>query len=179
MMQGKGTSKCVEAARRILIKTKCCLERVHQLPHSYDGDRVFELPPYKGKYFKGAFFTRMERRNDCFLWSRMIETQAKIGAKINNNRNSFKIQTVKCLGSLECIRPDCPNLVATRQSNKINWTRDKAGRNERPFVVGRDVPPQSVLCNFCDRPPRCTKACPAEMFFVTPSKDDPDFCHKL
>ena len=176
MLHGKGSSRCVVAARRILKVRNP--ERVEQLPPEYDGDRVFEFPPYTGSYFKGAFFLGMERKNDCFMWSKMIETNAMIGAKLNNNKNAYKISMVKCLGSLECLQKDCQSFLQRGVRNRTNWTRDRAGRNELPFLEGEDVPQESVLCSFCERPPRCVAKCPAEMWFVTPAPSDENYKHK-
>ena len=108
----------------------------------------------------------------------MIETKAMIGPKLNNNKNAYKISFVKCMGSLECVQKGCQKFVNTREHNRTNWTRDKAGRNEVPFLEGQDVPPESVLCSFCERPPRCVGKCPAEMWFITPSPDVADYKHK-
>ena len=153
-------------------------ERLNYLPAEYDGDRVFEFPPYIGTYSKGAFLFGMERKNDCYMWSRMFETNAMIGPKLNNNKNCYKVSFVKCLGSLQCLHKDCQNFVNTGNHNSTNWTRDRAGKNETPFLEGHDVPAASVLCSFCDRPPRCMGKCPAEMWFITPSPDDADYKHK-
>jgi hypothetical protein len=176
IMNGRGTSKCVVIARRILQKRDP--ERVNHLPSEYDGDRIFELPPFVGNYSRGAFFLGMERKLDCFLWGRMIETQASIGPQLNNNKNSYKIGFVKCLGSLQCMHKNCPHFESKAEHNRRNWTRDRAGKNEHPFPVGKDVLAQSVICSFCKRPPRCIAGCPAEMWYITPSADDPHYRHK-
>jgi hypothetical protein len=130
MIHGKGNSRCVTSARKILsIKLP---ERVDQLSEVYDGDCLFELPPFTGAYVKGAFFLGMERKNDCYLWSRMLDTTAKIGPKLNNNDTSYKIQMVKCLGSLQCMHDNCPAFVKTKEPNLRSWMRDRAGRTRLP-----------------------------------------------
>jgi hypothetical protein len=175
MVQGKGNSRCVCAAHKILGQQNP--ERVLRLPEVYDDDHVFEFPPFVGPYSKGAFFVGMERKNDCYLWSKMVETGEKIGPRLNNNENSYKIQNVKCMGSLECQDTKCPHFVKTNERNSRSWTRDRAGRNEVPFPVGREVPPDSVVCAFCERPPKCIASCLTKMFYITPRADDM-YCHK-
>lgn len=166
MLKGKGSSRCVQAAYKIL-REKNPL-RVDHLPEVYDGDCVFELPPFRGQYSKGCFFLGMERRNDCYLWSKMSLTGAQIGPKLNKIAHTYKIQNVKCMGSLQCQHDDCPRFERTQVRNSTEWRRDRAGRNEVPFHAGREVPADSVICGFCERPPRCIGRCPAEMYYITP-----------
>lgn len=120
MLHGKGTSRCVQAARKIL--STQLPERVARLPEVYDGDHVFELPPFTGPYSKGCFFLGMERKNDCYMWSRLTETGANIGPKLNKNNHSYKIQSVKCLGSMQCLHRDCEYFEEQKEHNSAKWT---------------------------------------------------------
>ncbi|KAL3695181.1 hypothetical protein R1sor_008832 [Riccia sorocarpa] len=47
-------------------------QRVLELPQNYDGDKIFELPPVTGHTTskRNGFREGMDRRNDCFLWTR-------------------------------------------------------------------------------------------------------------
>src|SRR5450759_4683091 len=101
-----------------------------------------------------------------------------IGPKLKKNKNSYKVQNVKCMGSFQCRHIDCPHFQSKGVHNLINWTRDRCGRNEVPFLEGRDVPSDSIICSFCKRPPRCIGRCPAVMWYINPTLDNPHYIHK-
>lgn len=44
----------------------------------YNGDLIFELSPLKGDGRKGEGLANMDRANDCYSWSRIINMSAKI-----------------------------------------------------------------------------------------------------
>ncbi|KAL3686560.1 hypothetical protein R1sor_009134 [Riccia sorocarpa] len=53
------------------------------LPDSYDGNVIFELPTSKPEELskKGDALVRMDRGNDCWLWTKCITTSAQIGGE--------------------------------------------------------------------------------------------------
>src|SRR5450759_3169089 len=59
-------------------------------------------------------------------------------------------------GSLTLTRN--PN-TSRRQKDLLPQPRDRCGRNEVPFLDGLDVPADSIICSFCERPPRCIRTC--------------------
>ncbi|KAL3681428.1 hypothetical protein R1sor_024384 [Riccia sorocarpa] len=92
---------------------------VSQLPDSYDGNVIFELPPSTSDELskKGGALVGMDRGNDCWLWTKCITTSAQIGGR----KSLYSVNKIRCVGSLKCENDSCPYLLSEGVANMIDW----------------------------------------------------------
>ncbi|KAL3700276.1 hypothetical protein R1sor_018298 [Riccia sorocarpa] len=140
---------------------QCVLE----LPNSYDGNIIFELPPVGAQdaMRRNGFRAGMDRRNDCFLWTRLITTDAGHG-----KRKMFEISHVSCVGFLKCSNLMCPYMGTNGVPNVSDWPTGIF--REHKYTEGQFVPGDGHKCPHCNSPAMCTKSCSAKMFFLLLSK---------
>ncbi|KAL3688318.1 hypothetical protein R1sor_014627 [Riccia sorocarpa] len=140
-------------------------QRVLELPNSYDGNIIFELPPVGAHdaMRRNGFRVGMDRRNDCFLWTRLITTDACHG-----QRKMFEISHVSCVGFLKCSNHMCPYMGTNGVPNVSDWPTGIF--REHKYTEGQFVPGDGHKCPHCNSPAMCTKSCSAKMFFLLPSK---------
>ncbi|KAL3675270.1 hypothetical protein R1sor_025218 [Riccia sorocarpa] len=115
---------------------------VLELPQRYDGNQIFELPPVSGNVItkRNGFRAGMDRRQDCFLWTRLITTEAGHGWK-----KQFDISHMYCVGSLRCENVNCAYRIEHGDANLSDW---KTGiHRDRKYVVGDFVPPDGHRCH--------------------------------
>ncbi|KAL3680346.1 hypothetical protein R1sor_023302 [Riccia sorocarpa] len=141
-------------------------DEVSQLPDSYDGNLIFELPPSSPEELskKGVALVGMDRGNDCWLWTKCITTSAQIGGR----KSLYSVNKIRCVGSLKCENDSCPYLLSEGVANVIDWP-DKVHR-EKPYDVGEIVPLKSHVCGHCNTPSRCVSSCPAKMYYILPKQ---------
>ncbi|KAL3688754.1 hypothetical protein R1sor_015063 [Riccia sorocarpa] len=140
-------------------------QRVLELPNSYDGNTIFELPLVGAQEAmrQNGFRAGMDRRNDCFLWTRLITTDAGHG-----RQKMFEISHVSCVGSLKCSNLLCPYMGSNGIPNVSDWPTGVF--REHKYTEGQFVPVDGHKCPHCNSPAMCTKSCSAKMFFLLPSK---------
>ncbi|KAL3675193.1 hypothetical protein R1sor_025141 [Riccia sorocarpa] len=140
-------------------------QRVLELPNSYDGNIIFELPPVGAQdaMRRNDFRAGMDRRNDCFLWTRLITTDAGHG-----QRKMFEVSHVSCVGFLKCSNRMCPYMGTNGVPNVSD--RPTGIFREHKYTEGQFVPGDGHKCPHCNSPTMCTKSCSAKMFFLLPSK---------
>ncbi|KAL3687247.1 hypothetical protein R1sor_013556 [Riccia sorocarpa] len=104
---------------------------VSQLPNSYDGNLIFELPPSSPEELskKDGALVGMDRGNDCWLWTKCITTSAQIGGR----KSLYSVNKIRCVGSLKCENDSCPYMLFEGVANVIDWP-DKVHR-EKPYDV--------------------------------------------
>ncbi|KAL3685586.1 hypothetical protein R1sor_003608 [Riccia sorocarpa] len=140
-------------------------QRVLELPQNYDGDKIFELPPVTGHTTskRNGFREGMDRRNDCFLWTRLITSDAGHGRK-----KMFQLSHVSCVGSLRCLNLTCSYREQHGVFNDTDWPTGI--HRDHKYPVGQLVPSDGHKCRHCGFPATCVQACHAKLFFVLPSK---------
>ncbi|KAL3696274.1 hypothetical protein R1sor_010350 [Riccia sorocarpa] len=140
-------------------------QRVLELPQLYDGNLIFELPfvVRNAVNKRNGLRAGMDRRQDCFLWTRLITTEAGHGWK-----KQFDISHMYCVGSLRCDNLNCSYRAEHGEANVSDW---KTGiHRDRKYVVGDFVHTDGHRCPHCGFLAKCVQGCAANIFFVLPSK---------
>jgi hypothetical protein len=88
-----GSSELAKFVRSFTFK----FEQVQSLPHTYNGDFVFEFPPVDASRERGFGLRDMDRSNDCYNWTRIMNTSANLLPK-----KRYKVSKSCCVGQLEC-----------------------------------------------------------------------------
>lgn len=140
------------------------VQHVTSLPRSYNGNIVFEFPPLSTFQGRGHFLQGMDRENDCYAWTRIVSTSARI-----HPSNQYTVGKVHCTGALECPNPRCVHVLNKGIRNGFSWIgRTNATRAHR---VGERVAEGGVICGFCSERPLCVRGCLARLFFMYPRSD--------
>ncbi|CAM6104164.1 unnamed protein product [Calypogeia fissa] len=136
-------------------------KQVDCMPDSYNRNVVFELPPVDCLDGRGKGLQNMDRKNDCYSWTRLLTTSANI-----RYQNMYKISKASCFGVLECQNLKCSFLVENLGKNEDGWT----GRVLRsyPHPAGEQLSDGGLVCSFCRTPPFCVNPCAAKMFYIHP-----------
>ncbi|KAL3686246.1 hypothetical protein R1sor_004268 [Riccia sorocarpa] len=140
-------------------------ERVPELPRTYNGNFIFELPPVSAEEAtkRNGFRAGMDRRQDCYLWTRLITTEAGHGRK-----KMYEISQISCVGFLKCANLACPYKARHGTPNVTDWPTGV--HRSKKYSPGDFVPNDGHKCLHCTCRALCVEACPAKMFFVLPSK---------
>ena len=138
---------------------------VKYLPASYDGDKIFELPPLLENIpttFSGDM-DGMEKQYDDHTWCKTMTTNVK-------NDYGLKFWKSACTGHLQCPNGNCDYI--DRNLGKVNST-EWAGLTLNQIPVGGEHLPNSTLvCKVCHTPPVCVELCSAKIFHVTSRNPD-------
>lgn len=130
------------------------IRQVKELPHIYNGDIVFELPPVLGdsKRMEG-----MEQRFDGHIWTRPHKTNMSIDGTV---RLSY------CLGALVCRRVNCPYYV----NGKFN-SMFFHGHLDKQVSKGLLCEDEKlkITCHYCKRVVFCEHPCACKVYYVLPS----------
>ncbi|KAL3702120.1 hypothetical protein R1sor_020142 [Riccia sorocarpa] len=139
--------------------------QVLELPQSYNGNVIFELPPVIEQECtkRNGFRKGMDRRNDCYLWTRLITTDAGHGRK-----KMFEVSHMSCVGSLQCSNLACGYKAKYGSPNVSDWPTGV--HRDQKYTPGDFVPNGGHKCLHCGCRAICVKACYAKMYFVLPSK---------
>jgi hypothetical protein len=133
---------------------------VKYIPASYDGDKIFELPPLPENTpttFSGDM-DGMGKQYDGHTWCKTMTSNVQ-------NDYSLKFRKSTCTGHLQCPNPACDFI--DRNPRKVNST-EWVGFTLGPIPVGGEHPPNSTpVCKVCHTPPVCVELCPAKIFHVT------------
>lgn len=94
---------------RRMIEGSQTIAKVTELPTSFDGNIVFELPPTKEPV---SPMEGMEQALDGHVWTKPTTTNVRLPATV---RKSY------CVGVLECPMLECGHFLSTRSTNKTAW----------------------------------------------------------
>ncbi|KAL3692996.1 hypothetical protein R1sor_006647 [Riccia sorocarpa] len=148
-----------------LCLAKFSIQRVKELRQQYNGNQIFELLPLTGLDItrRNGFRAGMNRRNDCYLWTRLITTKAGHG-----RRKLYAISHMSCVGALKCVNLSCSYRATTGECNVSDWPTGI--HREHKYTVGDFVPAEGHRCSHCGFTAMCYDACDAKIYFVLPSK---------
>ncbi|KAL3696278.1 hypothetical protein R1sor_010354 [Riccia sorocarpa] len=140
-------------------------QRVLELPVAYNGNQIFELPPVSAvdAIKRNGFRRGMDRRFDCYLWTRLITSEAGHGRK-----KHFKISSMYCAGHLRCDNLACPYRKRHDVCNDTDWPTGV--HREQKYDSRNFVPKDGHRCPHCNSSAYCVAACGAKTYFVLPSK---------
>ncbi|KAL3686030.1 hypothetical protein R1sor_004052 [Riccia sorocarpa] len=118
-------------------------QRVLELPPSYNGNIIFELPPVSVNEAskRNGFRAKMDRRNDCYLWTKLITIDVGHGRK-----KMFEVSQMSCVGSIKCSNLACCYKSQHGSSNVTDWpTGVHRDQKYTPVHVGTHChPPRSA-----------------------------------
>lgn len=140
-------------------------EQVKYLPPTYDGEKIFELPPLPEgipTQFGGSM-DGMSKQYDGHTWCKTITTNIKNEFGLTYRRSS-------CTGHLECPNQSCDYIC--RNNGKVNCT-EWSGVALIPFSIGGGPSEKSTLaCKVCQTPPICLALCDARIYHVSSNDND-------
>lgn len=127
--------------------------KVKELPLSYNGHFLFELPPCG----EGSIMQGMEHRHDAHVWTSYKTCTVE----------SFKgiVRMSKCGGHLRCYNVECSYCERTGAVNETQWK----GKLHNSPSIGPILPANGTLvCKHCGEPPECISTCNAYIYYCTP-----------
>lgn len=129
---------------------------VLELPRTFDGDVLFELP-------SEPFSTRtrgLESRFDGHVWTDPITTNISLFPGV--------VRRKYCGGHLKCCNLSCSFLLRCGVSNEEQWQ----GRLKKVCRVGMETNTVgSLVCRHCRVPPICKDTCSCQMILCFPNED--------
>ena len=133
-------------------------ETVLFLPPVFDGDVIFELPPY-GPSSSASGARNLEGMDKCYdghPWCKLVTTNI-------HDSDNLKFRKSYYIGHLVCENSQCEYLKRASKKNEVEWS----GYTVIPFTTSGCPPKQSTLvCMVCKMPPTCPRACVARIYFA-------------
>ena len=139
-------------------------EKVEFLPPVYDGDGIFELPPYRASSSSSAAknLEGMDKRSDGHPWCKLVTTNI-------HNSDNLKFCKSFCAGHLICENSNYEYVTRAARKNETEWS----GSTIVPFVVGINLPKDcKLVCKVCKTIPRCLNTCDARIYYCYSENPD-------
>ena len=132
--------------------------QVQELPITYDGNKIFELPPAIGKQKR---MEGMEQRYDGHLWSRPSQTNMAIDCTVRLS---------SCLGSLKCQRQTCAYYLAEGKFNETFFHGYLDRQVNKGYIASEEK--SSITCHYCQKEVTCFEICTCKIYYILPAKEN-------
>ena len=146
-----GTGKRLQ--NLLLMSSTAC--QIQEIPTTYNGLCVFELPPTYGKV---STMEGMQQKYDGHMWSRPRKSNLSVPANV---KLSY------CLGHFECRNYSC---IYYKNNKKCN-DRFFNGFLENQISLGLPAEEErtKIVCQYCKQVVYCLQTCTCSVYYVIPS----------